>query len=125
MSILGLAALSLLYRDSAAMAVLNADALSMTRGALIALVLLIASWYALLRKRHGNFVLFAAAVLYYGALIIQSAGFLGQGHSVFSKDGEMRLWINIIRQSLALLFVTWATFSSKTRFYFSGGTDSP
>jgi hypothetical protein len=124
MSVLGLAVLSLLYRDTAVMAAMNANAFSMTRGALIALVLLVASCYALLGKRHGNFVLFAAAVLYYGALIVQSAGLLGQAHSVFSEGGEMRLWSNIVRQSLALLFVAWATLSSKTRLYFAGGTSA-
>ena len=85
--------------------------------------LIIASILVLLTRRNSHLAMLGIAVIFYGALIYQSAALLGMTSAPYTPDSK--LWANIVRLSLELALTVWATLSSKTRLYFAARFNAP
>ncbi|HJR72936.1 MAG TPA: hypothetical protein VJ806_04780 [Luteimonas sp.] len=99
------------------------DAGTATLAAFTAGLLVVSSVLALLGKPRGRWLMLAAALAFYGSILVQNAIILGQVQD--SLVPANKLIANVVRSGLEIAINLWALLSAKTRSYFSGALAAP
>lgn len=85
--------------------------------------LVAASVLALLGKPRWRLLMLAAALAFYGSILVQNAYILSQVQD--SVVPASKLTANIVRSGLEIAINLWALLSASTRRYFSGASAVP
>jgi len=85
--------------------------------------LIVSSVLALLGKPRGRWLMLAAALAFYGSILVQNAYILGQVQD--SLVPANKLIANVVRSGLEIAINLWALLSAKTRRYFGGALAAP
>jgi small basic protein len=125
LGLLGVTILALLARHPDVATKLQLSSFSVWSSAVLIIILMAASTFALFGRRNGHLVMLAAAIVYFGLVIYQNAALLNQADAIFNQDGKTKLWSNIIRTGIELALNLWVALSKKTRIYFSSRQDVP
>ncbi|MGY3265518.1 hypothetical protein [Lysobacter sp. HA35] len=91
-------------------------------GAISAGFLIASSVLALLGRPRGRQLMLAAAVAFYGSILVQNALLLGHAAVGYTTP---KLAANVVRSVLELCINVWALLSVKTRMYFAGPHAAP
>jgi hypothetical protein len=86
-------------------------------------LLIASSVLALLGKPRGRWLMLAAALAFYGSILVQNAYILGQVHD--SLVPNHKLIANVVRSGLEIAINLWALLSAKTSRYFGGALAAP
>jgi len=85
--------------------------------------LVVSSVLALLGKPRGRRLMLAAALAFYGGILIQNAYLLGQVQDNLAP--AHKLITHVVRSGLEIAINLWALLSAKTRRYFDGVLAAP
>lgn len=87
--------------------------------------LIVASVFALLGKSYGHRLMLAAALIFYGTLIVQNLLIAGSANDALGPGGAAKAVANAVRATLELAINLWALLSLKTRQYFGASSVAP
>jgi drug/metabolite transporter (DMT)-like permease len=124
-ALLSLALLAFLFTSARVPEALLPGATASAVAACTAGFLIVASVLALLGKPYGRYLMLAAAIVFYGILIVQNVGAIAGAQAGLGQSAAAKLAANTVRASLELLINLWALLSLKTRQYFGGAAVAP
>jgi hypothetical protein len=99
--------------------VIRPSGLTTTIAIITAGFLIVSSALALLGKSLGRQLMLAAALLFYGILVVQNANMLAQPHEWLGPGANTKLTASVIRGCFEILINVWVLLSAKTRGYFA------
>ena len=85
-------------------------------------LLIVASILALLRIQSARWLMLGAALIFFGLLGYQSIALISSQGASLPHELVLKLWANIVRNSLEIIINAWALLSTTTAIYFSNNT---
>ena len=120
-----LVALAFLLISPKAPPELRPDIATAAAGGSLATFLIVSSVLLFFRIRRSRWLTFAAAILFYGTLVLQQVALLGQIGDTLTEQQRLKVLASSSRSIIEIVLNAWALFSAKTSRYFGASGVDP